>query len=114
MARHADVACPSSKLKLAVARLLAEEGFLGKVRVEARDGHPVLVMEIRYDADGGALIDGIRRVSRPGRRVYVSSGEIPKVRNGLGLAVISTSKGVVSDRGAREAAIGGEVICEVW
>ena len=114
MVRHSDAVCPSSKLKLAIARLLAEEGFLGKVRVEARDGHPVLVMELRYDADGEALIDGIRRVSRPGRRVYVSRDEIPKVRSGLGLAVISTSNGILSDRSAREASIGGELVCEVW
>jgi small subunit ribosomal protein S8 len=113
-ARHAQVVCPSSQLKLAVARVLASEGFLGTVKVEAREGHAALVMQIRYNADGDALIDGIQRVSRPGRRVYVGHSEIPKVRNGLGVAVLSTSKGVVSDRDARNAAVGGEVLCEVW
>jgi len=113
-ARHNKVACPSSQLKLAVARVLSAEGFLGPVKVEARDGHASLVMEVRYNAEGEALIDGIHRVSRPGRRVYVGRSEVPKVRNGLGVAVLSTSKGVLSDREARSAAVGGEVLCEVW
>ena len=114
VAKHAETSCPSSRQKLAIARVLAEEGFLGDVRVEARDGHAVLVMQIRYDDHGRALIDGIQRVSKPGRRVYVATGEIPKVRNGLGVAVISTSRGVLSDAAAREAHVGGEVLCEVW
>ena len=114
MARHAVAACPSSQLKLAIARVLREAGFLGEVKVEARDGNPVLVMEVRYDADGRPVIAGIRRVSRPGRRVYVGAEELPKVRSGLGVAVLSTSRGVLSDRGAREAAVGGELVCEVW
>jgi small subunit ribosomal protein S8 len=113
-ARHAEASCPSSRLKLAVAKVLQEEGFLGDVRVEARDGHPFLVMGVRYQRGGIALIDGIRRVSKPGRRVYVGKDEVPKVRNGLGVAVLTTSRGILSDRGAREAAVGGEVICEVW
>jgi small subunit ribosomal protein S8 len=113
-ARHAEAACPASRLKLAVARVLKEEGFLAEARVETRDGHPVLVLGIRYDADGRALIDGIRRVSRPGRRVYLGRAELPKVRSGLGVAVLSTSRGVLSDRAAREAGVGGEFVCEVW
>jgi small subunit ribosomal protein S8 len=113
-ARHAETSCPSSRQKLAVAKVLQAEGFIGEVRVEARDGQPVLVMQIRYGEDGVAMIDGIRRVSKPGRRVYVGKDEIPKVRNGLGVAVLTTSRGVLSDRSAREASIGGEVICEVW
>ena len=114
MARHAVASCPSSRLKLAIARVLRESGFLGEVKVEARDGNPVLVMEVRYNADGRPVIAGIRRVSRPGRRVYVGAEELPKVRSGLGVAVLSTSRGVLSDRGAREAAVGGEFVCEVW
>lgn len=113
-ARQTETACPSSRLKLAIAKLLKEEGFLTGVRVEARDGHPVLVLGIRYDAEGMAFIDGIRRVSKPSRRVYVGKDEIPMVRAGMGVAVMSTSKGIVSDRAAREASIGGEVVCEVW
>jgi len=114
VARHGQTICPSSKLKLGIARVLAEKGFLGQVRVEARDGHPVIVMGIRYDDKGGALIDGIRRVSKPGRRVYVGVDEIPRVRRGLGVAVLSTSKGVLADAEARAASVGGEVLCEVW
>ena len=113
-ARHRDVRCASSKLRLAVARVLQQEGFLGDVRVEPQEGKALLVMEVRYGRDGQALIDGIRRISRPGRRVYVGVKEIPKVRNGLGVAVLSTSKGVVSGRAALEASVGGELLCEVW
>ena len=113
-ARHRDVTCASSRVRLAVARVLAEEGFLGTVKVEAREGRPALVMGVRYDENGKPVIDGIRRVSRPGRRVYVGCDEIRKVRNGLVVAVVSTSRGVLSDRAAREAGVGGEVLCEVW
>ena len=113
-ARLTEASCPFSQLKLAIAKLLNEEGFLTSVRVEARDGHPVLVIGIRFDEDGLAFIDGIRRVSKPSRRVYVGKDEIPVVRAGMGVAVMSTSKGIVSDRAARDASIGGEVVCEVW
>jgi small subunit ribosomal protein S8 len=113
-AHHPEIACPSSRLKLAIAKVLSAEGYLGEVRTEKRDGKEVLVMRVRYDGSGRALIAGMRRVSRPGRRVYVGSEQIPKVRSGLGVAVLSTSKGVVPDREAREASVGGELLCEVW
>lgn len=113
-ARHRETVCPSSRQKLAIARVLADAGFLRDVRVEARGGHPVLVMGIRYDDDGAMLIDGIRRVSKPGRRVYVGKNAVPRVRNGLGTAVISTSRGILSDSDARAQTVGGEVVCEVW
>lgn len=113
-ARHAQTWCPHSKLKASVARLLSDEGFIGEVREDVRDGHPILVLNIRYDESGEALIDGLRRVSKPGRRVYYGSDEIPKVRNGLGIGVVSTSKGVMTDRAARDASVGGEYLCEVW
>jgi len=113
-ARHKEVRCEASKLRLAVAKVLQQEGFLGDLRVDDKDGRPVLVLEVRYRDDGRALIDGLRRVSRPGRRVYVGSNEVPKVRNGLGVAVISTPKGVLSGRVARESSVGGELLCEVW
>ena len=113
-ARHVETSCPASKLKRAVATVLQNAGFLGEIRIEAEGGHAHMVMEIRYDGEGRALIDGIRRVSKPGRRVYVDKGEIPKVRQGLGVAVLSTSKGILSDADARSQAVGGEVICEVW
>ena len=96
------------------AKVLEKAGFIDDVRAESHEGHPALVMTIRYDDRGKPLIDGIRRVSKPGRRVYVGAREVWKVRNGLGISVISTSKGILSDTGAREASIGGEVVCEVW
>ena len=113
-ARHAQAACPSSKQKLAIANVLRDGGFVGEVRIEERASRAVLVMQLRYDDEGRPLIAGIRRVSKPGRRVYVGCGEIPRVRRGLGLAVLSTSRGIVSDRAAREAKLGGELLCEVW
>jgi len=113
-AQHAGVACPSSKLKLAVARVIESSGFLSNVRVEARAGRPTLCFDIRYDELDEPLIAGIRRVSRPGCRIYVGSRDIARVRNGLGVAVLSTSRGVLSDDDARSASVGGELLCEVW
>ena len=113
-ARHAEVTCPASKQKLAIARVLSEQGFVRDVRLDASGSRPVLVVGLRYDDDGRPLIAGLRRVSRPGRRVYVACSRIPKVRSGLGLAVVSTSRGILSDRAAREAKLGGELLCEVW
>ncbi|HXV36310.1 MAG TPA: 30S ribosomal protein S8, partial [Myxococcota bacterium] len=114
IARKDEATCPFSKQKLAIAKVLAEAGFLGEVRTESRDGHAVLVIEIRYDDRGRPMIDGIRRVSKPGRRIYAGADALPKVRSGLGISVISTSKGILSDEGARAASVGGEVVCEVW
>jgi small subunit ribosomal protein S8 len=114
IARHVEASCPSSRIKLGIARVFEEKGFLRNVRVEARDGHPVIVMEIRYGTDGTALIDGMRRVSRPGRRVYVGAEKIPRIRRGLGVAILSTSRGVMADAEARAARVGGELLCEVW
>jgi small subunit ribosomal protein S8 len=113
-ARHANTSCPSSRQKLAVARVLSRAGFVGAVKVEARDGFATLVIEIRYDEEGQTMIDGIRRVSKPGRRVYTGRNEVPVVRRGLGVAVMSTSRGILSDNDAREQNVGGEVVCEVW
>jgi small subunit ribosomal protein S8 len=114
IARQNQTTCPFSKQKLAIAKVLEAAGFIRNVHAASQEGHPALVMVIRYDDHGKPLIDGIRRVSKPGRRVYVGAREIWKVRNGLGISVISTSRGVLSDEAAREASIGGEVVCEVW
>ncbi|MBW2716292.1 MAG: 30S ribosomal protein S8 [Deltaproteobacteria bacterium] len=99
---------------MAIAKVLERAGFIKDVRAETQEGFMTLAMTIRYDDRGKPLIDGIRRVSKPGRRVYVGARDVWKVRNGLGISVISTSKGILSDEGAREASIGGEVVCEVW
>lgn len=113
-AQHAETSCPASKLKSALAKVLVEEGFIAGVREDSRDGHPLLVLSLRYRDDGSLIIDGLKRISKPGRRVYVGADEIPKVRNGVGMSVLSTSQGVMCDRAAREAHVGGEVLCEVW
>lgn len=111
---HAEARVSGSKLKGAIARVLSEEGFIGGVSTDTEGGHPVLRLAMRYSADGTWMIDRIRRVSRPGLRVYVGAKEVPRVRNGLGMAILSTPKGVMCDRDAREANVGGEVLCEVW
>lgn len=113
-ARHAQVRCPSSKLKLAVARVLSAEGFVGEVRVEGEGNRPVLAVDLRYQDDGQLMIEGMRRVSKPGRRIYLAADELKRVRAGLGMSILSTSKGVMCDRDARAQNVGGEVICEVW
>jgi small subunit ribosomal protein S8 len=113
-ARHAELVCPSSKLKLAVAKVLVANGYLDTVAVEAQEGKPVLRIRLRYATDGRFLIDGVRRVSKPSLRRYVDVRHIPQVRRGLGLAVLSTPRGVLSDREAREQNVGGELVCEVW
>ena len=110
---HSETRCSSSKLKVSIAKVLADEGFLSDVRLEEGQ-FPTLVLELRYADEGRHMIDGIKRVSSPSRRVYVGGSEIPRVRNGLGMLVLSTSRGVMCDRDARAANIGGEVICEVW
>ena len=114
MARHRKTTCPASKLKLAVARVLSQEGFVGEVSSAPGESYPLMTIAIRYRTDGRAMVDGIRRVSTPGCRVYLGSDEIPQIRKGLGMVVLSTPKGVMCDRDAREARVGGEVICEVW
>ena len=114
MAQHARTTCPASRLKKAVAQVLKNEGFLAGVEEDSADGHPILVLTLRYDAEGKPMADGIQRISRPGRRVYVGADKIGRVRGGLGMSILSTSKGVLCDRDARAANVGGEVLCEVW
>ena len=114
-AGHRDVVFPASRLKLGIANVLIKEGYLDGVSEEADEaGHPTLRISLRYAESGDLIIDGMRRISRPSRRVYVGAKEIPKVRNGLGIAVLSTPRGVISDTTAREENVGGEFMCEVW
>ncbi|MES9823163.1 MAG: 30S ribosomal protein S8 [Candidatus Thiodiazotropha endolucinida] len=111
-AKKTTVELPSSKLKLSIANLLKNEGFLQEVSINSESKKPTLVLELRY-YQGRPVIDFIKRVSRPGLRVYKGKDELPKVRGGLGVAIISTSKGVMSDRAARETGQGGEVIAYI-
>ncbi len=108
---HQDrTAIPLSKLKVNLAKILKEEGYVADYEVGERD----LTVHLKYGKGRRCAFIGIRRASRPGRRVYVGHSDIPKVHNGLGVAIMSTSKGVMTDKTAREAKIGGEVLCEVW
>ncbi|GAA0790130.1 30S ribosomal protein S8 [Marinobacterium sediminicola] len=112
MAEKAHVAMPSSKQKVAVATVLKDEGYIADFSVEG-DVKPVLSIELKY-FEGKPVIEEIKRVSRPSLRIYKSAADLPKVADGLGIAIVSTSKGVMTDRAARKAGIGGEVICTVF
>ncbi|GMU41827.1 MAG: 30S ribosomal protein S8 [Chloroflexota bacterium] len=113
-ARHEDVKIPSSKVKRAVAEVLQDEGFIRGIS-EVEDGpRKYLRLDLTYSEDRRAVLSGIRRVSRPGLRVYVSKSEIPRVFGGLGIAIMSTSQGVMSGREAWRRKIGGELLCYVW
>ena len=114
-AQRADkevVVMPSSKVKVAIAQVLKDEGYIGSFSVEANDSKPVLHIDLKYYA-GRPVIERIERVSRPGLRIYKGSADIPQVMNGLGVAIVSTSKGVMTDRKARAQGVGGELLCIV-
>ncbi len=115
LSRKTALDLPGSKVKLKIAELLKEEGFFTAVS-QTSDGswRKTLSIQLRWDAGNRPAITGLRRVSKPGQRTYVNSGDLPKVRGGLGTAVVSTSKGIMTDRHARKLGIGGEVLCEVW
>lgn len=112
MVDKTEVTMSSSKLKVAIAKVLEDEGYIDGYTVDANDGKPVLRIGLKYYA-GRPVIEMIERVSRPGLRVYKNHETIPQVMNGLGIAIISTPKGVMTDRKARAAGIGGEVLCVV-
>ena len=105
---------PWSKLKEAIARVLVEEGFLRDATVTENEGRKILHVVLKYDEFRRPVLSGIRRVSRPSLRVYVGGRDIPMIRKGLGLSVLSTPKGVIADRVARKENVGGEVLCSVW
>ena len=117
LARHDRVELPHSRLKEHVGYVLKSEGYIDDVRVsdpEAAGGPRTLTLVLRYGRERQSAIDGIRRVSTPGRRVYVRHDHIPRVRSGLGVSILSTSRGVMTDRDARKQRVGGELLCEVW
>jgi small subunit ribosomal protein S8 len=114
LARHDRTEVPASRLKEAVAHILKSEGFIADVRPGEGEGAQKLTIVLKYGRDRQSAIDGVRRVSRPGRRVYVRHDRIPRVLSGLGISILSTSRGLMSDREARRQKIGGELLCEVW
>jgi len=114
LAHKDSVDCPRSSLKLRIAEILQQEGYIDAVSSFDDRLQGVITVTLRYDNESNGAITGIKRASRPGQRRYVGSRNLPKVRNGLGVAIISTSRGVMTDRKARSLGVGGEVLCEVW
>jgi small subunit ribosomal protein S8 len=114
LARHDRVEMPHSNLKQRIALVLKGEGFLDDVRVSEGEGPKTLTLVLRYGRDRTSAIDGVRRVSTPGRRVYVRHDRLPRVCSGMGVSILSTSRGVMTDKEARKQRVGGELLCEVW
>ena len=113
-ARHDSVDVPASKMKKAIAEILLEEGYIKSFQIVEDGGQGMIKIALKYTANGEKAITGIRRVSKPGLRVYAPADELPQVLRGLGVAVISTSRGVTTDKQARAAHVGGEVLAFVW
>ena len=114
LAKHQKVDMPSSNLKVALATVLKDLGYIKNFKTASDDKQGVLRVYLKFDAQTEHVIHEIKRVSTPGRRVYVGKDEIPQIKNGLGCAILSTSKGVMHDVAARDAQVGGEVLCTVW
>jgi ribosomal protein S8 len=113
-AKFKTVEIPSSNMKKAIAEVLLEEGYIKSFNIEENEVQSVLKVELKYDEKGGRVISGLRKISKPGHRIYAKKDELPKVLNGLGIALVSTSKGLVTDKKAREIGLGGEVIAYIW
>jgi small subunit ribosomal protein S8 len=109
-----QVECPRSTLKLRIAEILKEEGYIDQVLSVDDRLQGTIAMTLRYDNGNAPAITGMKRVSRPGQRAYAGTKKLPRVRNGLGIAILSTSRGIMTDRTARKLGVGGEVLCEVW
>ena len=112
-AKKADVLMPSSKFKLALAKLLSKNKYVGEVATFSEENKNYLKIQLKY-LKGVPVIKGLKRISKQGQRIYMSKTELPIVKNGYGMAVISTSQGLLTDQSARKKGLGGEVICEVW
>jgi small subunit ribosomal protein S8 len=113
-ARRVRVTLPESRIRREIARVLKESGYVRDYSSDGDPKKPTLTVELRYHGQDTPMIESIQRVSKPGRRVYVGCDEIPKVRSGLGIAILSTNRGVMTDTQAREARLGGEVLARVW
>ena len=113
-AKFKTVDIPSSKMKKAIADTLLEEGYIENIEVIEDGVQGIIRVTLKYDEKGNKVIDGLKRISKPGLRIYASKDELPKVLNGLGIALISTSKGIMTDKKARELGIGGEVLAYIW
>ena len=113
-AKHLTVDIPSSKIKLAVAQILADEGYIKSFEKIEDNKQGVIRVTLKYDENGKRVISGLKRISKPGLRIYANKEEIPQVLNGLGIAIVSTSKGIMTDKEARKENVGGEVLAYVW
>ncbi len=113
-ARHQKLDVPASKLKAEIARILKEEGYIANYKATEEDGHKIIRVYLKYTATNEAVIRDLKRVSRPGCRVYVGRDEIRRVQGGLGISILTTPKGVMTGRQARRESVGGEIFCEVW
>lgn len=111
---HATVSAPSSNMKVAIAEILKNEGFIKGYDVEEDNKQNVITVQLKYGRNDEKVISGLKRISKPGLRVYAKAEEMPKVLNGLGIAIVSTSNGVVTDKVARQEGIGGEILAYVW
>jgi small subunit ribosomal protein S8 len=114
MVKHESVEIPSSNLKAHLAENLKKEGYINGFELIADSKQGVLKISLKYDQHNNGVITGLKRVSKPGCRVYVQSNNIPKVMSGLGVSILSTSNGVITDKEARQQGVGGELLCEVW
>jgi small subunit ribosomal protein S8 len=114
MVKFESLEMPYSKLRNGVAEILKKEGYISDCQVVKNDRQDILKITLKYDQNRNSVISGLKRVSKPGCRIYVKSDEIPKVMSGLGIAIISTSSGIVTDREARRNGVGGELLCTVW
>lgn len=115
MTKKTDVLIPASNIKIAITKILKNEGYIKNFKIiEEKTKQGMLKIHLKYSEDGEPAIVHLERVSKPGRRVYVKKDEIPKVLNGLGIAILSTSYGIVTDKKARKLGVGGEVICKIW
>ena len=113
-AKHKTVDVPASKMKTAIAEILFKEGYIKSFELISNENQGIIRITLKYDEKGTRVIDGIKRISKPGLRVYAGKEELPRVLNGLGIAIISTSKGLKTDKEAREAGMGGEVLAYIW
>jgi small subunit ribosomal protein S8 len=113
-AGHERVDVPASRLKEDLVKVLSDEGYLASYRRVEESGRPVLRIGLKYDSEGEPVIGGLERISRPGRRVYAAAKEIPEVLGGLGVSILSTSRGIRTGRQARDERLGGEILCNVW
>ena len=114
MIEHRQVVMPSSKIKAAIAKILYHEGFVERFVVTDDKPQPKLIIDLKYTGKGDSVITGLERVSKPGRRIYSGYSDVPWVRSGLGINILSTPQGLLTGRQARKAKVGGEIICNVW